>query len=244
MSTKLLSLESLHEALCTIANEHMLSRESSRLYNVPLNREAGRTYILQRGHFVLNRRACWAHVQATAPFDVKVLIWGHEREELVGDPERDMANHYALGVMEGEALGLNPEDFERTAPIEGVEVACYAWLHLAGSKPWLEALAASCILEIANSDELVKGGGNSRRIGEKMRDELDIPFAKQHSNAEHIVAEIEHAKLLMKAADKHGRTAEAQAQILRGARTSLAIDRVYKDSLAQAMETVARAVAA
>ena len=70
------------------------------------------------------------------------------------------------------------------------------------------------------------------------------PFANQHSNAEHIVAEIEHAHLLLRVADKHARTPEAQADILRGARASLAVDRVYKDALADAMEAVAGSVAA
>jgi pyrroloquinoline quinone (PQQ) biosynthesis protein C len=172
------------------------------------------------------------------------LIWEHEQEELVGDPERDMADHYTLGVQEGESVGLVPADFENTPPADGVQVALYAWLHIARDKPWLEAFAASCILEIANSDAIVKGGGNARRIGEKMRDELGIGFDRQQSNAEHVVAEIEHATLLSKAAAKYGTTADAQAQILRGAEASLAIDRVYKEALAQEMEALSGAVAA
>ncbi len=214
------------------------------MYAVPLNRAAARVYILQRAHFVLNQRACWAHVQGAAPFDVKGLIWEHEQEELVGDPSRGMSDHYTLGIEEGEAVGLAPADFADTPPAEGVQVACFAWLHLARDKPWLEALAASCMLEIANSDAIVKNGGNARRIGEKMRDELGISFERQQSNAEHMVAEIEHAHLLMRVAKDHGRSAEAQEQILQGARLSLAIDRVYKNALAVAMEDVAGAEAA
>ncbi len=244
MTGKAISLKDLEKALFKIANAQLESKEYRRLYNVKLNREAAQVYILQRAHFVLNRRCCWAHVQGAAPFDVKGLIWEHEQEELIGDPSRDMANHYQLGVQEGEAVGLSPSDFEDTPPIDGVQVATYAWLHIARDKPWLEALASSCILEIANSDAIVKGGGNARRIGEKIRDELGISFEKQHSNAEHMVAEIEHAHLLLRVADKHGRSAEAQAQIMRGARASLAVDRIYKDALADAMETAAGAVAA
>jgi pyrroloquinoline quinone (PQQ) biosynthesis protein C len=244
MTDKAMSMKALHEALCKMANDQLVSPEYRRLYNVPFNREAGRVYILQRAHFVLNRRSCWAHVQGASPFDVKGLIWEHEQEELIGDPERGMADHYTLGVQEGESVGLKPADFEKTPPTGGVQTACYAWLHLARDKPWLEALAASCILEIANSDAIVKGGGNARRIGEKMRDELGIPFKKQQSNAEHMVAEVEHANLLMKVASKYGGTPEAQAQIMRGASASLAIDRVYKDTLAQSMEAMASVAAA
>ena len=244
MTAEAMSLDELEKALFGMANAQLEAKEYRRMYAVPLNRAAARVYILQRAHFVLNRRACWAHVQGAAPFDVKGLIWEHEQEELIGDPSRDMANHYQLGVQEGESVGLSPADFETTPPIDGVQVATYAWLHIARDKPWLEALGSSCILEIANSDAIVKGGGNARRIGEKIRDELGIPFAKQHSNAEHIVAEIEHAHLLLRVADKHGRTPEAQADILRGARASLAVDRVYKTALADAMEAVAGAAAA
>ncbi len=244
MTGEAMSLDELEKTLFEIANAQLESKQYRRLYAVPLNREAARVYMLQRAHFVLNRRACWAHVQGAAPFDVKGMIWQHEQEELIGDPARGMANHYQLGVQEGASVGLGPADFETTPPIDGVQVATYAWLHIARDKPWLEAFASSCILEIANSDAIVKGGGNARRIGEKIRDELGIPFEKQPSNAEHMVAEIEHAHLLLRVADKHGRGAEAQAEILRGARASLAIDRVYKDALADAMEAVAGAVAA
>lgn len=244
MSDDAASLEGLEETLSRMANAQPETKEYKRLYAVALNPDAARIYILQRAHFVLNRRACWAHVQGAAPFDVKGLIWQHEQEELVGDPSRELSDHYTLGIQEGESVGLRPADFETTPPLGGVEVACFAWLHLARDKPWLEGFAASCILEIANSDAIVAGGGNARRMGEKMRDELGISFDRQQSNAEHIVAEIEHANLLMRAAQKHGRTPEAQAQIIRGARVSLAIDCVYKDALAAAMEDVAPAAAA
>lgn len=239
-----MSLEALEQKLFAMANAQMEAPELRRLYAVRLNREAARFYILQRAHFVLNRRCCWGFVQGAAPFDVKGLIWEHEQEELVGDPARGVADHYTLGVQEGESVGLAPSDFESTPPADGVQVAIYAWLHLARDRPWLEALAASCILEIANSDAVVKGGGNARRIGEKMRDELGIGFERQQSNAEHVVAEIEHATLLTKAAAKYGRTEEAQAQILRGAQAGLAVDRVYKGALAREMERLAGAAAA
>ncbi len=104
MTDRAMNLEELNEALCKMANEQLVSPEYERLYAVPLNVEAGRIYILQRAHFVLNRRSCWAHVQGAAPFDVKGLIWQHEQEELVGDPSRGLENHYTLGIQEGESL--------------------------------------------------------------------------------------------------------------------------------------------
>ena len=244
MTENAMSLKELDDKLFAMANAQLVSREYRDLYAVPLNRENAAFYILQRHHFVLNRRCCWAAVQCTAPFDVKGMIWEHEEDELVGDRSRGVADHVTLGMMEGEAVGLTLDDFADSRPADGVQVACYAWLHLARDKPWLEAFAASCILEIANSDAIVKSGGNARRIGEKMRDELGIGFEKQASNAEHMEVEIEHATLLSKAAAKYGTIAEAQAQILRGAQASLAIDRVYKAALAEEMAALSDSVAA
>lgn len=244
MTDKAMSLNELDEKLFAMANVQLASQEYRNLYAVPLNRENAAFYILQRHHFVLNRRCCWAAVQCMAPFDVKGMIWDHEEDELVGDRARGVADHVTLGMQEGEAVGLTLDDFANSRPADGVQVACYAWLHIARDKPWLEAFAASCILEVANSDAIVKSGGNARRIGEKMRDELGIGFEKQASNAEHMEIEIEHATLLSQAAAKYGTTADAQAQILRGAEASLAIDRVYKAALAEEMASLADAVAA
>ncbi|MDA1326565.1 MAG: hypothetical protein O3C34_17705 [Proteobacteria bacterium] len=244
MTDKAMSLEELDQKLFAMANAQLASKEYRDLYAVRLNRENAAFYIMQRHHFVLNRRCCWAAVQCTAPFDVKRMIWEHEEDELVGDRSRGLADHVTLGMMEGESVGLTLDDFAKSKPADGVQVACYAWLHIARDKPWLEAFAASCILEIANSDAVVKSGGNARRIGEKMRDELGIGFEKQASNAEHMEIEIEHATLLSKAAAKYGTTTEAQAQILRGAAASLAIDRVYKAALAEEMAALSDAVAA
>lgn len=227
-----------------MANAQFDTPAYHRLYAVRFTPETARIYILQRAHFVLNRRSCWAHAAGQSPFDVKGQIWSHERDELKGDPDRDLENHYVLGVMEGAAVGLTPEDFAAEPILPGVEVACCAWLHLARDKPWPAALAASNILEIANSDEIVEGGSNSRRIGEKMAEELGIALEEQPSNAEHVVAEIEHAHLLMEAARAHGETEGVLAQMLDGARISLAVDRVYKNAMAEAMEAVAAALAA
>ena len=244
MANSVMSLEELEAKINLMANEQLESREYKRLYAIKFNQQAARIYILQRAYFVLNRRSCWAHVQGQAPFDVKAIIWDHEQDELIGDPDRNLENHFVLGMMEGEAVGLTQQDFETTPPLPGIDVVCAAWLYCARDKPWLEAFASSCILEIANSDDIVKGGGNSRRIGQKMLDDLGIAIEKQHSNAEHMVAEIEHANMLMRVAKTYGMTADAQEQIIRGAGFGLAVDRIYKNVLAEAMEQATAAKAA
>ena len=40
-----------------------------------------------------------------------------------------------------------------------------AWSFIAQNQPWLEALSSSCMLEIANSDGIIKGGGIAGQAG-------------------------------------------------------------------------------
>jgi hypothetical protein len=96
----------------------------------------------------------------------------------------------------------------------------------------LEAIAASAILEMRNSGELIKGGSLSRRIGEIFERDLGLPMKKQINNAEHIVMDVEHAHLLMRVARQYADSGATRQAILRGAKESLMIDRVYRGHLA------------
>ena len=236
MATVLNDLNDLRTRLAEMANAQFESDEYRLLFTPKLTMRRAQIYIVQRSHFVLNRRDCWGYVQAKAPFDVKKLIWDHEREELGGDPERGLADHYTLGVQEGEAVGLTPEDFIDTPPLDGVAACLYAWIHLARDRPWLEAVAASSALEISNSDEVIRGGATSHRMAEKKRDELGIPFERQHSDAEHMVADIEHAHLLMQVAEKYADDEDSRRQVLKGAEETWRIERVCKGAIAAAMD--------
>ena len=51
MTKRAMSLEELNQALYEMANAQPVSPEYERLYAVPLNRAAGRIYILQRAHY-------------------------------------------------------------------------------------------------------------------------------------------------------------------------------------------------
>ena len=117
-------------------------------------------------------------------------------------------------------FGLSAEAFERTARLEGGEVCFSAWIRLA-QRPWLEAIAASAILEMRNSTELIKGGSLSSRIGAMFERDLGIPMKKQINNAEHVVMDVEHAHLLMGVARQYATTDSTRDAILRGARESL-----------------------
>ncbi|HKY10110.1 MAG TPA: hypothetical protein VJQ55_17810, partial [Candidatus Binatia bacterium] len=89
--------------------------------------------------------------------------------------------------------------------------------------------------EMRNSGELIKSGSLSQRISAMLERDLGIPMKKQINNAEHVVMDVEHAHLLMQVARKYATTAAACNAILRGARESLMIDRVYRGHLADMM---------
>jgi len=225
---------SLHEKLVELANAQFDSPEYHKLLAAHYTREGAQVFEVQRAHFVKNRRDCWGFVQGAAPLDVKRLIWAHEQEELMG--LGDVPDHVTLSIQEAELVGFPKGEFERTKPTELAQTCFWAWLHLAKSRPWLEAVAASSILEWVVSDEIVRGGGIVRRLGERMQADLGIPFRDQPTNAVHVVADVEHANLLLKVAHRYALTDDAPQAILRGARDSLAIERVWRGHLADLIE--------
>ncbi len=231
-------LADLERQITEMANDQFASTQYRRLLGLKFTRERARAYTIQRTHWTINRRDCWAHAQGAAPLDVTKLIWDHERVELQGIPEEGIEDHYTLSLMEGRVLGLKPEDFTSEPPIDGAVTCMLAWLYLSQHSHWLSAFAASAALELSNSEEVLREGSMSRRIGEKITADLGIPMKDQASNAEHMVADIEHGRLLMIVARGHACTPEAQERVLEGLRKSWAIERVWKGQLADLLEAM------
>jgi len=224
-------IESMWAELVRLCNQQFDSAQFQRLLNTKFSKERAQQYSIQMAYYVQNRRDCWGYVQGSAPLDIKQLIWRHEEDELVGQKAQGKMDHITLAVKEGEVFGLAAEAFERTPRLEGGEVCFSAWIRLA-QRPWLEAIAASAILEMRNSRELIKGGSLSQRIAAMLERDLGVPMKKQINNAEHVVMDVEHAHLLMQVARKYAITESACSAILRGAKESLMIDRVYRGHLA------------
>jgi pyrroloquinoline quinone (PQQ) biosynthesis protein C len=225
--------------LVEMVNAQFETPQFCKLLSLPFTKERAQLYAIQFAHYVGNRRDCWGFVQGGAPLDVKRLVWEHEQEELMGDLEGGKPDHVALAVREGAVFGLSEEDFLRTPPLDGALVCFHAWHELARARPWLEAVASSAVLEMRNSEELVRGGSLSRRIGEKLERELGIPMKRLVNTAEHVEADVGHAHLLLEVARRHAKTSEDRRAILRGARECLIVDRVYRGHLADAMAALA-----
>ncbi len=230
-------IDKMWQSLVQMANDQFDTPPFKGLLNTNFSRQRAQRYSIQMAYYVKNRRDCWGYVQGSAPLDIKRLIWEHEQDELIGKKSEGKDDHITLAVKEGAVFGLSAEAFDDTPVLEGGVVCFYSWLHLA-QRPWLEAIAASGILEIRNSAELIRGGSLSRRIGEKFERELGIPMKKQINNAEHMVMDVEHAHLLMRVARKYATTEVDQNAIIRGARESLIIDRVYRGHLADMLEAL------
>jgi pyrroloquinoline quinone (PQQ) biosynthesis protein C len=231
------TVDTMWQELVRMANEQFDSPPFRRLLATKFTQKRAQEYSIQMAHYVKNRRDCWGYVQGSAPLEVKKLIWAHEEEELIGKKSDGKQDHITLAVQEGAALGLAPDAFDSTTCIEGGTVCFSAWVRLA-QRPWLEAIAGSAILEIRNSGELIKGGSLSRRIGAIFERDLGIPLKKQVNNAEHVVMDVEHAHLLHQVAKRHATNEDDRKAIMRGAKESLMIDRVYRGHLAEMLASL------
>jgi pyrroloquinoline quinone (PQQ) biosynthesis protein C len=240
MKTTPNGIEALWMELVRMCNEQFESKPFKRLLSTRFTKTRAQHYSIQMAFYVANRRDCWGYVQGSAPLEVKKLIWQHEEDELIGRKSEGKQDHITLAVKEGEVFGLSAEAFERTPPLEGGEVCFSAWIRLA-QRSWLEAIAASTILEMRNSGELIDDGSLSRRIGAMLERDLGIPLKKQINTAEHVVMDVEHAHLLMQVARRYANTEGARKAILRGAAESLMIDRVYRGHLADMLEALPQA---
>lgn len=219
--------KNLERQLIELANAQYLSDEYKRLFSAPLTKKNLGTYYLQHAHFVLNRRDCWGYVQGGAPMAIKKIVWAHEEDELLGNRDKGTADHYTLAVKQAESVGLTPEDFVRSEQMDGTFTCTQAWLNVAQKSHWLEAFAASAILEVANSDELIEGGCYSRRMGEKLQRELGIPMRKQYSAVEHVSADVEHGQMMFQVMRQYCHDRESCALYFSGAKKSLAIARIF-----------------
>lgn len=224
-------LEGLWDELVRLCNDQFSSPPFKHLLGTKFSNDRARQYSIQMAYYVQNRRDCWGYVQGSSPLEIKKLIWEHEEDELIGRKSEGKMDHITLAVKEGEIFGLTAEAFERTPRMEGGEVCFSAWIRLA-QRSWLEAIAASAILEMRNSGELIKGGSLSYRISQMLQRDLGIPMKKQINNAEHVVMDVEHAHLLMRVARRFATEDSQRQAILRGAKESLLIDRVYRGHLA------------
>lgn len=213
------------------ATAQFTSPQYKKLLALPLTQERAQVYTLQKTLWTLNRRDCWAFAQALSPMDVKKLVWAHEEDELSGNKERNMGDHYSLQVKSAALIGLTLADFQNTVMRPETRTCLYAWVHLGKDSPWLKSIAASIALEVSNSSEWVDGGGMSYRMGKRFEQDLGIPFEKNINAKEHSEVDVEHAHMLLQVVRRHATTKAALDLVMEGLTESWAIERVWKGLL-------------
>ena len=227
----------LVEDLDRMINEQIECPEFRFLCSTPLTLERARFYSLQLIFYGANRRDCWAHVQARAPYDVKQAIWRHEQDELIHDP-RGGADHVTLMSREAVALGVSEEQLATAETTPLVRAALLAFTHLACNLPWLGGLTASHFLERRNNSKLVKGGGASYRWRHRLVNELGIEQELLTSLNVHVEADEDHSDMIEEAIVRHVTDQESYNAAMLGARECTYIDRAYRAAVAHGMEAI------
>jgi len=220
-----------------LANRHFTSPEVQYYLNTRFTWARARVWALHQGHFVTNRRHCWALAMGLAPLDVKREIWRHEQDELVGDPRAGGEDHYSLSAREAELFGLSRAEIEGAKLHPFVSAAFGAWLHL-GQKSWLEAFASVSVVETINSNVIISGGGFSYRIRQKLVSELGIRQSLLKDKNVHVEADQEHALILDKVLLRHVKNDCERKLVMETAEKALVIDRAYRGGLAFAMNQI------
>ncbi|HWX76340.1 MAG TPA: iron-containing redox enzyme family protein [Candidatus Acidoferrales bacterium] len=227
----------LDQELTRMARAQYETPEFNLLFSTPLTIERARINAILTVYYGVNRRDCWAYVQARSPYEIKKIIWEHEKDELCFD-SRGGADHQTLQFKEANALGLTQDDV-RNYVLPPLIVSCfYAWLHIASTFPWLGVLTAFHALERRNSDKLIPGGGISRRWRDKLVNEAEVPLDQLASTNVHVQADVDHADSIWEAIAPHVTDEFAVRTALEGAAASYKIDAAYRAASALALRAV------
>ena len=230
-------VDQLDQELTRLAQNQFETPEFELLFSIPLTLERARFIALQFVHYNVNRRDCWAFVQARAPWDVKRVIWEHEKDELYFDP-RGGSDHRDLMAKEAIALGATAEEVADARPTPLLEAAQMAFVHLAENLPWLGGLTASHFLERRNNSDVIAGGGFSARWRKKLVDELGIDPKGLISSNVHVEADVDHSVSIWGAISANVVDEESYNTALRGGQACVVIDRAYRAALAHGMERI------
>lgn len=229
----------LEAELNKLVNEQFVSPEFQYLAETPLTLDRAKFYTLQLAFYALNRRDCWAYVQARSPLDVKQDIWRHEEDELIKD-SRAGADHVTLMNREALALGITEAELAKSQPTPLIKAALMAFSYNASTLPWQAGLAASHFLERRNNNTLIKSsaGGSSVRWRDRLIKELGIDSSKLISSNVHAVADEEHSDLIWDCIKRHVADEDSYKLALMGARECALLDRAVRAAMATGMRMI------
>jgi hypothetical protein len=228
----------LKEELNQIVNEHYQTPEIISFNSFPMTVAKAGTLMVHRVHYTINRRNCWGSVQSSCPMDVKRLIWAHEQDELVSDPRFGGDHHTAEVAKAMKLTGLSADAIGTAELVPGCRAAFEAWLHLSKNSAWLKAFSASAVLERANNNRIVKGGGSALRDYQRYTPQVCQLIGKVAGHDVHNVADEDHSDMMEVVLDRYALSEETRRQALDGARESLCFDRAYRGALATYLKKI------
>ncbi|HEY1506567.1 MAG TPA: iron-containing redox enzyme family protein [Stellaceae bacterium] len=226
--------ERLDCELTALATAQFETPEFQLFFETPLTIARARCYALQLLSYNVNRRDCWAFVQAKAPWEVKHAIWEHESDELHFD-SRGGGDHRALMTREAVALGVTADEVAKARPSPLITSALAAFSYINITQPWLGALTASHFLERRNNGRIIRGGGFSQRWREKVIRELDIDRALLISTNVHVDADMDHSDSIWDAIARYVEDEFSYRTALEGATASALADRAFRAAVAYEM---------
>jgi pyrroloquinoline quinone (PQQ) biosynthesis protein C len=116
--------------------------------------EGAKVFTLEHAAFANHFPRWFANVVARCPqIDARAYMIENMYVEEVVDPTVKTP-HYESLVQFGMALGLTRKDFAEYEPLPATIMAINYWDNVGKTKPWLEAFAAICGIEMSNSAEL------------------------------------------------------------------------------------------
>jgi hypothetical protein len=226
--------ERLERELTALATAQFDTPEFRLCFETPLTMERARYFALQFVFYNVNRRDCWAYVQAKAPWEVKQAIWEHESDELHFDP-RGGGDHRALMTKEAVALGMTEAEVAKALPSPLMTSLFWGFNHINITQPWLGALTASHFLERRNNSRVIRGGGFSQRWREKVVRELKIEPSLLISTNVHVDADMDHSDSIWDAICRYVVDEHAYRTALEGAQLCALADRAFRAGLAYEM---------
>jgi hypothetical protein len=231
-------MKELRDKLNMMVNDHYSTAEMLRFFSFPVTLPKANVLFIHTLHFNMNRRNCWGFVQGNCPPDVKKLVWEHEKDELYCDPRFGGDHHSAALAKAMKMSGLSADELYTAELLPGCYAAFCAWLNLAKHSSWLRAFSGSTILERANNNVIVKGGGVSVRDYARFTDEVIKLVGQVKGHDVHNVADEEHSDMMEEVLDRYVKTEEEARDVLLGAKDSLAFDRAYRGALGVHLERI------
>jgi pyrroloquinoline quinone (PQQ) biosynthesis protein C len=220
-----------------LVRDYIRSAEMDRYFSVRMTKPRAAVLVTQQSLFVRHRRDCWAYVSGNCPMlAVKQKILEHEYEEIIRDAYSEYG-HLHLIIRQGGSVGLSPEEILTAKPLPTTQATLYAWAWMTSEKSWLEGLAAMTITEWCNDDRLLAdlGGGQSTRMAKRWMEDMgftwkDIPNLQAHSQADE-----KHSDMFLPFLAEFAK-GEEEGLAIQAARESLALNRIYRQGIALAME--------